>query len=61
MRSLKSDVLWPLDRPSTLSELDALNEHESLVTMGVAGRIGLLLLIVYCFAIATQLLVGAPQ
>ncbi|MGO9419346.1 hypothetical protein [Roseiarcus sp.] len=61
MRSLQSDVLWPVDRPSTLSELDALNEHESLVTMGVAGHIGLLLLIVFCFAIAAQLLVGAPQ
>ena len=61
MRSFPPDALRPLDRPRTLSELDAPDDHESLVTVGVLGRIGLLLLIVFGFAMAAQFLVGAPH
>jgi hypothetical protein len=61
MRSFPPDALRPLDRARTLSEHDAPNDHEPLVTMGVLGRLGLLLLIVFGLAMAAQLLVGAPH
>jgi hypothetical protein len=49
MRGFSSDPLGPLDRQRTLSE-----------PVGVLGRLGLLLLIVFGFAMAAQLLVGTP-
>jgi hypothetical protein len=52
MRSFSSDSLGPLDRQRTLSE--------PAISVGVLGRLGLLLLIVFGFAMAVQLLVGAP-
>ena len=61
MRSFQSHPLRPLDRPRTLSELDARKEHARTVTMVVVGRVGLLLLIVFSLALAAQLLVGAPH
>jgi len=61
MRSFPSDVLRPLNRQRTVSELDASNDDTPLVSVGVLGRFGLLLLIVFAFAIAAQLLVGAPH
>ena len=61
MRSFQSHPLGPLDRPRTLSELDARNEHEPMVTTAVVGRIDLLLLIVLALALAAQHLVGAPH
>jgi hypothetical protein len=60
MRGFSSDPLGPLDRQRTLSELDAANDHEPVISVGALGRLGLLLLIVFGFAIAAQLLVGAP-
>ena len=50
MRGFSSDPLGPLDRQRTLSE----------PVMGVVGRLGLLLLIVFGFAMAAHFLVGAP-
>jgi hypothetical protein len=50
VRSFPSDPLRPLDRQCTLSELDAPNDHEPLVSMGMLGRLGLLLFIVFGFA-----------
>jgi hypothetical protein len=61
MRSLPSDPLRFLGRPRTLSELEATTDHEPLVSVGMLGRIGLLLFIVFGFAMAAQLLVGAPH
>jgi hypothetical protein len=61
MRGFPSDPLRPLDSQRTLSEFDAPNDHEPLVSVGVLGRLGLLLLIVLGFAIVAQLLVGAPH
>ena len=61
MRSFPSDLIRPFDRQPTLSELDAPNDDEPLISVGVLGRLGLLLLIVFGFAIAAQLLVGAPH
>ncbi len=61
MRSFQSHPLRPLDRPRTLSELDAGKEHARTVTTAVVGRVGLLLLIVPSLALAAQLLVGAPH
>jgi hypothetical protein len=52
MRGLSSDPLGPLDRQRTLSE--------PAISVGVLGRLGLLLLTVFGFAMAAQLLVGAP-
>jgi hypothetical protein len=53
MRRFSSDPLGPLDFQRTLSE--------SVISVGVLGRLGLLLLIVLGFAMAAQLLVGAPH
>ena len=61
MRSFPSDAVRSLDRPRTLSELDATPVQEPLISVGVLSRIGLLLLIVFGLAIAAQLLVGAPR
>ena len=61
MRSFPPDGPRPLDRPRTLSDVHAPNDHEPLVTVAVLGRIGLLLLIVFGLAMAAQLLVGAPH
>jgi hypothetical protein len=61
MRGFPSDARRSLNRQRTLSELDALNDHEPLVSAGVPARIGLLLFIVFAFAMAAQLLVGAPH
>jgi hypothetical protein len=61
MRGFPSNPIRPLDRQPTLSELDAPNDHEPLVSVGVLGRLGLLLFIVLGFAIVAQLLVGAPH
>ena len=61
MCGFPSDPIRPLDRQPTLSELDAANDHEPLISVGVLGRLGLLLLIVFGFAMAAQLLVGAPH
>jgi hypothetical protein len=52
MRRFSSDPLGLLDRQRTLSE--------SVISVGVLGRLGLLLLIVLGFSMAAQLLVGAP-
>jgi hypothetical protein len=52
MRRFSSGPLGPLDCQRTLSE--------SVISVGVLGRLGLLLLIVLGFAMAAQLLVGAP-
>ena len=49
MRGVPSNPLRPLDRQPTLSE-----------PVGMLGRLGLLLLIVFSFTMAAQLLVGAP-
>jgi len=61
MRSFPPDALRPLDRARTLSELHAPNDHEPLITMGVLGRLGLLLLVVLSLAMVAQALVGAPH
>ena len=61
MRGFPSDPLRPLDRQHTLSELDAPNDHEPLVTVGVLGRLGLLLLVVFSLAMVAQVLVDAPH
>jgi hypothetical protein len=61
MRSFLSDPLRRLDRQHMLSELDAPNDHEPLVSVGVLGRLGLLLFIVFGFAMVAQLLVGGPH
>lgn len=60
MRGFPSDPLRRRDRQPTLLELDASNDHVPLVSLGVPGRLGLLLLIVLGFAMAAQLLAGAP-
>jgi hypothetical protein len=46
---------------STLSELDDPSDHEPLISMGVLGGVGLLLLIVPGLEMAAQLLVSAPH
>jgi hypothetical protein len=61
MRGFPSDPFRPLDRQYTLLELDAPNDHEPLVTLGVLGRLGLLLLVVLSLAMVAQVLVGAPH
>jgi hypothetical protein len=61
MRGFSSDPLGPLDCQRTLPELDAANDHEPLIPVGVLGRLGLLLFIVFGFAMVAQLLVGAPH
>jgi hypothetical protein len=61
MRSFPSDLIRPFDPQPTLSELDAPNDDEPLISVGVLGRLGLLLLIVFGFAMAAQLLVGGPH
>ena len=61
MRGFPSDALRSHNRQRTLSELDAPNDHEPLVSAGVLARIGLLLFIVFAFAMAAQHLVGAPH
>ena len=61
MRSFPSGAFRPLDRPHTLSELERATDHEPFVSVGVLVRIGLLLLIVFSLAMATQLLVSAPH
>jgi hypothetical protein len=61
MRSFPSDPIRPLDRQPTLSELDAPDDHEPLISVGVLGRLGLLLLIVFGFEMVAQLLVGGPH
>jgi hypothetical protein len=61
MSGFPSDARRPLNRQRTRSELDASNDDTPLVSMGVLGRFGLLLLIVFGFALAAQLLVGAPH
>jgi hypothetical protein len=35
--------------------------HEPVISVGVLGRLGLLLCFVFGFAMAAQLLVGAPH
>jgi hypothetical protein len=52
MRGFSSDPLGPLDRQRTLSE--------PVNSVGVLGRLGLLLLIIFGFTMAAQLLVGVP-
>jgi hypothetical protein len=61
MRGFPSDPLRPLDRQRTLSELDAPNDHEPLVSVGVLGRLGLLLLVILSLAMVAQILVGVPH
>jgi len=61
MRSFPSDALGSLNRQRTLPELDAPDDHEPLFSAGVLARIGLLLFIVFTFAMVAQLLVGAPH
>ena len=61
MRSFPSDALGSLNRQRTLRELDAPDDHELLVAAGVLARIGLLLFIVFTFAMVAQVLVGAPH
>jgi hypothetical protein len=61
MRGFSSDPLKPLDRQHTLSELDASNDHEPLVSVCVLGRLGFLLLVVLSLAMVAQVLVGAPH
>jgi hypothetical protein len=60
MRGVPSNPLRPLDRQPTLLELDASNHHVPLVSLGMLGRLGLLLLIVLSFTMAAQVLAGAP-
>jgi hypothetical protein len=61
MRGFPSGAFRSLDRPRTLFELERATDREPLVSMGVLGRIGLLLLIVFGLAMAAQLPVGAPH
>jgi hypothetical protein len=61
MRSFPSETRHPACGPRALSELDDSSNHEPLVSMGVLGRLGLLLAIASAIAIIAQLLVGAPH
>jgi hypothetical protein len=61
MRRFPPGALRPFDGAPTLSEFHAPNDREPLVTMGMLGRLGLLLLIIFGFAMAAQFLVGAPH
>ena len=61
MRSFPSDARKRLGRARTLLELDTSSDHEPLGPMGVLGRLGLLLVIVFAFAMTAQHLVGAPR
>jgi hypothetical protein len=60
MRGFPSDPVRRRDRQPTLLELDASNDHMPLVSLGVLGRLGLLLLIVLSFVVAAQVLTVAP-
>lgn len=61
MRSFHSDARKRLSRARTLLELDTSSDYKPLSPMGVLGRIGLLLVITFAFAMTAQLLVGAPR
>jgi hypothetical protein len=61
MRSLLSDARRPVKGARAVSELDDSSNHEPLVSIGVLGRLGLLLAIASAIAIIAQLFVGAPH
>ena len=61
MRSFHSDALKRLSRARTLRELDTPSDRESVNLMSVLGRLGLLLVITFAFAMTAQLLAGAPR
>jgi hypothetical protein len=42
-------------------ELETSSDHEPLSPTGVLGRLGLLLIITFAFAMTAQLLVDAPR
>ena len=60
MRSFPFDARKRLNRARTLLELDMSSDHEPLGPISVLGRLGLLLVVVFAFAMTAQLLVGAP-
>jgi hypothetical protein len=61
MRSFRSDALRRLSRARTLLELNTSSDNEPLSLVGVLGRLGLLMIITFAFAMTAQLLVGAPH
>jgi hypothetical protein len=61
MRSFHSDALTRLSLARTLLEPDTSSDQESLSPMGMLGRLGLLLIITFAFAVTSKLLVGAPS
>jgi hypothetical protein len=61
MRSVQSAALRRLSRKRPHLELDTSSDHEPLSPMGVLGRLGLLLIITFAFAITAQLLFDAPH
>ena len=58
MRSFFSDMLKVVNRQRTPSPIVASDDHEPLITSGVLARLGVLLLVVFGFAVAAELLVG---
>ena len=61
MRTFHSDALKRLSHARTLLELDTPSDNEPISPMGVLGRLGLLLVITFAFAMTAQILVGAPH
>jgi hypothetical protein len=61
MRSFTPDTRRSVKGARALSELDDSSDHEPLVSIGVLGRLGLLLVVASAIAIIAQLLVGAPH
>jgi hypothetical protein len=58
MRSFFSDMLKAVNHQRTPSPIVASDDHEPLIPSGVLARLGALLLVVFGFAVAAQLLVG---
>jgi hypothetical protein len=61
MRRFHSDAPKHLSHARTLLELDAPSDNEPVSPTGVLGRLGLLLVITFAFAMTAQLLAGAPR
>jgi len=60
MRSL-SDKLRSVNRQRTSSRIVAADDHEPLITPDVLRQLGVLLLVVFAFAMIALVLLNAPR